>query len=88
MELIVMRLQDMHRVHPKQIKGRCSQCKAEVAIYPSGQKVMQDFPDVRVVCSHCRDPGAREEASNREQGAALLAPTRRARGKQAIGAET
>jgi hypothetical protein len=77
MELIVMRLQDMHRVHPKQIKGRCSQCKAEVAIYPSGQKVMQDFPDVRVVCSHCRDPG---------QGA-LLAPGAREESKQSVPAK-
>jgi hypothetical protein len=74
MELLVMRLQDMHRVHPDQIKGRCSQCKAEVAIYPSGQRIMQAFPNVRVICQVCREPGK----------VALLAPGAREEVKQSV----
>ncbi|MCA1452097.1 hypothetical protein I6F35_02570 [Bradyrhizobium sp. BRP22] len=55
-ELIVMRLADMIRVHPDQITGRCSKCGEEVGIYPSGQRVMQELPDVELVCQVCRPP--------------------------------
>jgi ribosomal protein S27E len=57
MELIVMRLADMHRVHPEQISGRCAGCGHEVAIYPSGQQVMKRHPDVRLTCQVCKTPG-------------------------------
>jgi hypothetical protein len=56
-ELIVMRLADMKRVHPDQITARCSKCKAEVGVYPSGQQVMRDRPDVKLICQICREPG-------------------------------
>lgn len=74
MELIVMRLADMRRVHPEQITGKCSACGHEVAIYPSGQKIMQEFKAVRLLCSHCRDPGK----------GALLAPGAREEAKQSV----
>ncbi|MEY9235435.1 hypothetical protein ABIF78_007758 [Bradyrhizobium japonicum] len=57
-DLIVMRLADMRRVHPDQITGRCSSCGHEVGIYPSGQQVMREHADVRLVCQVCRQPGA------------------------------
>jgi hypothetical protein len=56
-DLIVMRLADMHRVHPKQDNSRvCDTCGEQVGIYPSGQKVLQRLPKARVYCSHCRPP--------------------------------
>ena len=57
--LIVMRLADMVRVHPEQITGSCARCGKEVAIYPSGQKVMRQYPDVEIVCEKCQQPGHR-----------------------------
>lgn len=68
-ELIVMRLADMHVVHPKQITARCSRCGHDVGVYPSGQRVMREIPRVKLVCQVCKmpepyaklAPGAREE---------------------------
>jgi hypothetical protein len=69
-DLIVMRLANMHRVHPRQDNTRvCALCNEPVGIYPSGQAVLRDYPEVRLVCDECRDqgafmvlaPGAREE---------------------------
>jgi len=56
-ELIVMRLADMKRVHPDQIVRKCAGCGHDVAVYPSGQLVMQQYPDVRLTCSVCKMPG-------------------------------
>jgi len=53
-ELICMRLADMTVVHPKQIIAKCSSCGEDIAVYPSGQQVMRDHPDVRLVCQVCR----------------------------------
>jgi len=55
-ELIVMRLKDMVRVHPDQITARCSKCGKKVGVYPSGQRVLKDRPDVVLVCSICKGP--------------------------------
>ena len=69
-DLIVMRLADMHRVHPEQDDSRvCSRCGEQVGIYPSGQDVLRRNPTVQIVCSHCMSgydiallaPGARRE---------------------------
>ncbi|MBT1509462.1 hypothetical protein KIP88_03010 [Bradyrhizobium sp. SRL28] len=56
-ELIVMRLADMHRFHPEQITGTCASCGHVVGIYPSGQQVMKQYPDVKLTCSVCKTPG-------------------------------
>jgi hypothetical protein len=56
-ELIVMRLADMHRVHPEQIVSRCMRCNHEVAIYPSGQLVLAAHPGTIVTCQICSQPG-------------------------------
>lgn len=58
MELIVMRLADMKRVHPDQITGKCAGCSHDVGIYPSGQAVMRRYEDVRLMCQVCRMPGS------------------------------
>jgi hypothetical protein len=55
-DLIVMRLADMHRVHPDQIEAKCSQCGEVVGVYPSGQRVMREMPGIKLVCQVCRQP--------------------------------
>ena len=52
--LIVMRLANMTRVHPDQITATCSVCGHVVAIYPSGQNVMKQYPDIELVCDVCK----------------------------------
>jgi hypothetical protein len=56
-ELTVMRLADMRVVHPEQITARCSFCGEEVGVYPSGQWVMREIPDVQLICQVCSWPG-------------------------------
>jgi hypothetical protein len=51
--LLVMRLADMVRVHPNQITAKCSRCGEKVGVYPSGQKVMREVPDIELVCQAC-----------------------------------
>lgn len=54
--LIVMRLIDMHKLHPHQDNSRrCSKCGWGVGIYPSGQKVLRENPSLPVICNVCRD---------------------------------
>jgi hypothetical protein len=74
--LIVMRLGDMHRVHPDQDNTHtCPSCGERVGIYPSGQRALQGVPGLTIICEPCwrKDaaakatvtmlaPGAREEA--------------------------
>lgn len=55
--IIVMRLADMHRVHPDQISGVCNRCGQSVGIYPSGQAAIKQAPDLEIVCSVCHPPG-------------------------------
>jgi hypothetical protein len=56
-DLVVMRLTDMHRVHPQQDNSRvCGTCGAQVGIYPSGQAILRERPATRIVCSHCYVP--------------------------------
>jgi hypothetical protein len=56
-ELIVMRLADMHMVHPDQIVARCMSCHHEVGIYPSGQRVIAEHPGTIITCQICKQPG-------------------------------
>lgn len=52
--LLTMRLTDMTRKHPDQDESRvCSRCRQQVAIYPTGQKLLNDFPDLEIVCNVC-----------------------------------
>jgi hypothetical protein len=52
-QLLVMRLSDMTRVHPDQIVGNCSKCDEIVGIYPSGQEIMRTHPGIELVCQVC-----------------------------------
>jgi hypothetical protein len=55
-ELIVMRLEDVQRVHPQQDNTRvCDACGEAVGIYPSGQDLIRRIPGLRIVCQHCTD---------------------------------
>lgn len=58
--LIVMRLSDMHRVHPEMdIARTCSRCRANVGIYPSGQAALRNREyRMVIVCSVCQPPPA------------------------------
>jgi len=56
-DLVVMRLAEMHRVHPKQDNSRvCTKCDERVGIYPSGQAMLRRYPAARIICSHCVEP--------------------------------
>lgn len=55
--LVVMRLVDMHRVHPRQIERPCAKCGEVVGIYPSGQAAIRREPDIEIVCNHCHPIG-------------------------------
>lgn len=56
-QLIVMRLADMTRVHPRQDNTRvCDQCGHMVGIYPSGQHILRADPTIPVICNRCHDP--------------------------------
>ena len=53
-ELIVMRLDDMRRVHPQQDNSRtCDFCGAQVGIYPSGQEALKICPEAKLRCNRC-----------------------------------
>jgi uncharacterized Fe-S center protein len=54
-ELIVMRLDEMFKRHPKQIERKCARCGEVVGIYPSGQKIIKENPEINIVCTHCID---------------------------------
>jgi hypothetical protein len=56
-DLIVMRLANMHRVHPRQDNSRvCATCGEQVGIYPSGQAMLAADPSIRLICDVCRTP--------------------------------
>jgi hypothetical protein len=53
--LLVMRLADMHRVHPRMIEKVCCRCQHVVGIYPSGQHflITRGAHRVDIVCQVC-----------------------------------
>ena len=56
-DLIVMRLANMHRVHPRQDNSRvCAVCGEQVGIYPSGQAMLRRDPTIRIICDVCFTP--------------------------------
>lgn len=56
-ELITMRLIDMHWTHPSQDNSRvCSKCGQRVGIYPSSIAALKKCPQAVIICSHCVDP--------------------------------
>ena len=71
--LVVMRLSDMHKVHPAQDNSKvCPSCGERVGIYPSGQMALKYGVGVEIICQVCSEklppsdlsvlaPGALEE---------------------------
>ena len=63
-ELIVMRLADVVRVHPQITSGglgrkariNCCRCGEAVGVNPSGQRVLQENYNVEVICQVCKAP--------------------------------
>jgi hypothetical protein len=51
--LVCMRLCDMHVMHPEQIQELCSKCQHVVGVYPSGQRVMEKYPEMKILCAIC-----------------------------------
>jgi hypothetical protein len=54
MRLVVMRLIDMHKMHPSQDNSKvCALCGQPVGVYPSGQLALKANPTAEIVCSVC-----------------------------------
>jgi hypothetical protein len=52
--LVVMRLIDMHKMHPSQDNSKvCALCGKPVGIYPSGQLALKANPRMEIACSVC-----------------------------------
>src|ERR1700735_3975091 len=52
--LVTMRLADMRRMHPAQDDTHvCAECGHPVGIYPSGQRALRQWPEMKVICSVC-----------------------------------
>jgi transcription elongation factor Elf1 len=59
--LTVMRLANMHKVHPQMTTAyNCDLCGEQTGIYPSGQKVIKQLGrnNVVIVCDVCAGPNA------------------------------
>jgi len=50
--LVAMRMADCRYQHPKQITMPCSICSETVAVWPSGQRVLQEAA-TKVICQIC-----------------------------------
>jgi hypothetical protein len=73
--LVVMRVARMTKAHPKtDFTHRCARCHEAVGIFPSGQRLLREQPNVEIVCDGCAGdttaimlageplPGVRQEA--------------------------
>lgn len=70
--LTVMRLADMHRMHPQQDNSRtCDLCGARVGIYPSGLSAIKAHPAIEIVCSVCTFKELDPWADNSQPAAGL-----------------
>jgi hypothetical protein len=54
--ILVMRLADMHKVHPNQDNSFvCSRCQTQVGIFPAGVRAIKAMPDTKIVCNVCHE---------------------------------
>ena len=73
--LVVMRVARMTKAHPEtDFTHRCARCREPVGIFPSGQRLLREQPNVEIVCDGCAGnttaimlagealPGVRQEA--------------------------
>jgi hypothetical protein len=57
--LTVMRLANMHKVHPQMtVEHKCDRCGEQTGIYPSGQAIIQRYgrENIEIVCDVCAGP--------------------------------
>lgn len=57
--LTVMRLANMHRVHPQMTtEYKCDRCGEQAGIYPSGQSIIRKYgrDHIEIVCNVCAGP--------------------------------
>ena len=54
--LICTRIANMTVTHPEQVEKICTKCGHVVAVYPTGQRALAQWPDTPIVCSVCIDP--------------------------------
>jgi hypothetical protein len=78
-QLLVMRLENMTNKHPQQDNSYyCMTCFKQVGIYPSGQRMILENPEIEIICEICAAkekpwdkikpaPGAIEEALERRK---------------------
>jgi hypothetical protein len=55
-ELIVMRLADFTPLPGNDTERVCSECRERVTIGRSGQRVLADYDDVKIICNVCVKP--------------------------------
>jgi hypothetical protein len=54
--ILVMRLADMHTLHPNQDNSyTCARCNAVVGIFPAGVRAIKANPDTKIVCNVCQE---------------------------------
>jgi len=52
--ILCTRLADMTEMHPAQIEKPCSECGHLVGIYPTGQRALSKFPNMKILCGACK----------------------------------
>jgi hypothetical protein len=53
MTLVCTRLIDMTVTHPQQTQELCSKCQHIVGVYPTGQRAIKKYPQMKILCSLC-----------------------------------
>jgi hypothetical protein len=51
--MICTRLKDQTVMHPDQTQELCSQCQHMVSVYPTGQRAIKNYPDMKIICTVC-----------------------------------
>jgi hypothetical protein len=51
--LVCTRLADMTVMHPDQVCELCSKCQHPVGVYPTGQRAIKNYPDMKILCAQC-----------------------------------
>jgi hypothetical protein len=62
--LVCTRLSDMTVMHPEQTQELCSKCQHVVGVYPTGQRAIKNYPDMKILCAQCaslRELGPEDE---------------------------
>jgi hypothetical protein len=44
---------DMRVMHPAQTQELCSKCQHIVGVYPTGQRAIAKYPNMKILCSVC-----------------------------------